>query len=448
MVHSLLLLSITLLILVLVIKPPYALGQTRKAGVLYNTGNFSGAISMLNKELAANPHNIRILLGLGISFDNVGEHNTAAVYFKQILKEADSKSQYAQERGVAMDGFGNHEDAIRLFKQALHVNPHDIFALYGLGHVFIELKNYTGANLTFDQVLNLPIPNLKQQPGYVEALVGKALSLFYLHDYKTALNFLNAAIKERPTNPSAYYNKGLLLQKMGDFTGAIDNYNKALAITPNDKDAQHLRQYAIQSLENDLYKKGRTLNDQEKYTESLPYLKQVLALNASNIFALDGMGTSLVGLQRYSEAVPYFEKVLKVYPKDQSALVGKAASFGVLGRYHEALNFLNAALRQVSNDTAALDNKGLALFGLGDYIGALKYIDRSLALTPHNTFALYNKGWALQRLGNYTAAIYYYDKELRIKYDADAIHNKKLALQAFALEAKTEISKNLYHLIP
>lgn len=114
-----------------------------------------------------------------------------------------------------MDALGDHLEAIKFFKQGL--SHHDIFAWDGLGDALISLKNYTGASLAFGQVLSLPIPisKLKQQPGYVEAMIGKGAALIYLHNYKGALSYLNRALVLRPHDPDIYYNRGLAFAFLG-----------------------------------------------------------------------------------------------------------------------------------------------------------------------------------------------------------------------------------------
>lgn len=97
--------------------------QTSKTMILYNSGNFSGAISMLNKSLAVNPHNVYALLDLGLSYDNIGNHSAAAIFYNKVIKEAGSNPQYATQRGVALDGLGGHIGAIKFLQSSLEDYP-------------------------------------------------------------------------------------------------------------------------------------------------------------------------------------------------------------------------------------------------------------------------------------------------------------------------------------
>jgi tetratricopeptide (TPR) repeat protein len=230
---------------------PYVFGQSNSAMNLYNSGNFLGAIQVLNNELATEPHNVHILLDVALSYDSAGNHSAAMVYYNKVIKEADSNIRYTTQKASALDGLGDHVDAIKFFRQGLQINPRDLFAFDGLGHSLITLRNYTGASMVFGQVLSLPIPKLEleKQPGYVEALTGRSEALMYLGHYTQALQNLDRALLLRPHDPSIYYNKGVVLQRLGDLVGAIYNYNKVLAITPNAKDALFARKLAIQSLQ-------------------------------------------------------------------------------------------------------------------------------------------------------------------------------------------------------
>jgi hypothetical protein len=57
------------------LTPPLlpVMGQTNKTKILYDSGNFTGAISLLNKQLITDPHNVRILLDVGILYHDLGK---------------------------------------------------------------------------------------------------------------------------------------------------------------------------------------------------------------------------------------------------------------------------------------------------------------------------------------------------------------------------------------
>jgi tetratricopeptide (TPR) repeat protein len=93
------------------------------------------------------------LLDLGLSYDNLGNHSAAAIFYNKVIKETASNPQYDTQHGLALDGLGDHVQALKYFNQALETNPHDIFALIGKGFALVSLKNYTQAIAQFDKSL-------------------------------------------------------------------------------------------------------------------------------------------------------------------------------------------------------------------------------------------------------------------------------------------------------
>lgn len=87
--------DLVVLLMIIIQYPNTWLGQTSKAMFLYNSDNFSGAISLLSKELINEPHNIRVLLDLGLSSESIVNHSMASVYFNKVIELSDSNPHYA-----------------------------------------------------------------------------------------------------------------------------------------------------------------------------------------------------------------------------------------------------------------------------------------------------------------------------------------------------------------
>jgi tetratricopeptide (TPR) repeat protein len=90
----------------------------------------------------------------GLSYDSLGNHSQAAIYYNRVLSSPDD-IHYLASKGVAADSLGDHVEAIRYFNQALKINPNDLYANAGMGVALVTLKNFTGAMQLFDMALKI-----------------------------------------------------------------------------------------------------------------------------------------------------------------------------------------------------------------------------------------------------------------------------------------------------
>jgi tetratricopeptide (TPR) repeat protein len=174
--------------------------------------------------LKLNPHDVGALLGIGATLDLLYSGNQGVTYFKDVLQQPANTTAGKLQRALALTHLHNYTQALGLVDQLLP----SVDTLNAKGVILLYQKNYTG-------------------------------SLFYL----------KKALKLSPHNPTIFYNMGLTNMFLGNYGAAIDNYNQVLKIVPNDKDALFAKKWAIESLEYNLYNKGKTLNDQGKYSEAL-----------------------------------------------------------------------------------------------------------------------------------------------------------------------------------
>ncbi len=73
---------------------------------------------------------------------------------------------------------------------------------------------------------------LKDNPGNVYYLRGKAQALMQMGENDLALNIYNDAINREKDFGVTYANRGILRDRMGDHEGALADYEKALKLAP------------------------------------------------------------------------------------------------------------------------------------------------------------------------------------------------------------------------
>jgi len=154
------------------------------------------------------------------------------------------------------------------------------------------------------------------------------------------------------------------------------------------------------------------LFEEENYEEAILYYDKVLAIDSTEIDALNGMAFALDSIEKHEEAILYYEKILVIDSTDGDALFGIALALENLGRDEEAISYLNQAIEievedesfeEISDENLDLLEEFLELaeelFEEENYEGAISYYDKVLTIDSTNPNALFGKSLVLESLG-------------------------------------------------
>ena len=265
----------------------------------------------------------------------------------------------------------------------------------------------------------------------IDALLKKGMTSLQQENFEKAISFFDKVLAIDPNNTDALFNKGSALVQLDKPEEAISYFDKVLAIDPNNANA--------------LSYKGDRLAKIGKSDEAISYFKQVLkiepnyhdvmgisisdrvlAIDPSNIDALNLKGDSLVSLgrsesgitvvyvEKLDEAISYFDKVLAIDPNNTDALFNKGRALVQLNKTGEGISYVDKVLAIDPNNANALSYKGDRLITEDKLEEGMVYIDKSLAIDPNNADALFNKGFVAAKQKHFDEAVSYYDKVLKI----------------------------------
>lgn len=169
--------------------------------------------------------------------------NQAAKLFKQALAlqptlvEAQSNLAYVQ---LAKRRYGA---AIRAFKQALSLQARHTNSLNGLATAYTLNQQYEEALATYETLLQLA-------PGEPQYWFNKGSVHHRAGQWPQARAAYEEAVRLEPTHQAALFNLGTLLESQTDWQAALQQYDKAKAVNPsNPVGLEALRRYQrIQSL--------------------------------------------------------------------------------------------------------------------------------------------------------------------------------------------------------
>jgi tetratricopeptide (TPR) repeat protein len=286
------------------------------------------------------------------------------------------------------------EEAHRLIRQALRVNPRSAKAHSNLALVLQQLNRLDDALTSVDRALAI-------EPDFLLALNNRGHVLWRLRRPDEALESLKRALTLRPDYVDALCNQGNVLVDLQRLDEALASYDKALAISPKDAAALNNRANVLWAL--------------ERRDEAMQSYDRALALDPNDLSILKDRGTALGYLQRYEEALECFDRALGLKPDDPYFLYKRGNALSDLNRHEEALVSLDRAFELAPDDADGLADRGNVLSALQRHAEAIANYDRALELAPDAAMTHWNRGLALLRIGDFEQGWKEYEWRAKLK---------------------------------
>lgn len=199
--------------------------------------------------------------------------------------------------GAVLDERGQLDDAAKMFRAVLSVDPGNLSALNWLGSV---LAKKGGASLyealyCFWRCLKAydrPAER-KNRVGHALALVNRAMVMGELGHYEEAIPELRKAIQINPDDPAAHDNLGHALAELGEHQQAIRAFDRAIELRPGDGLLHHNKSVSLCKL-----------GEQER---ALPIIRKALELDQTLIDARFNLGLTSLYLGDYETGFREYE---------------------------------------------------------------------------------------------------------------------------------------------
>ena len=137
-----------------------------------------------------------------------------------------------------ISSYADKEEYDKIIETIDNVNKNDsIYSslLITKSYYLLQLGKYKDAIKVTDE--GFSIGNSDERLSF---FINKALSYWYLEDYKNALNTIDDGLKEFPKSYELYYRKGWFYHKMDQYDDALKWYKKAMILNPFHADT-HLK---------------------------------------------------------------------------------------------------------------------------------------------------------------------------------------------------------------
>ena len=242
-------------------------------------------------------------------------------------------------------------DALIQYRHALWLDSLNIDALMGSALTLFYLNKYEDAIYQFDKILKL-------DPYKHDAFYYLGLSHATKNNYALSINNFTQSLLLDPNNSNIYYNLGRAYYENGQIVQAREAFTRAINLEPTYGKAYYYQgiinesimeiDYAIElyrkalqfspNIEDLYYRLGMLLYRTNNIKEAMEPLRQFIIYKPDSLNVLKTLGKIFIIENRYSEAIDTYKRLQIFYPEDIEININLADSYYQLGDFFKAKN--------------------------------------------------------------------------------------------------------------
>ncbi|HQN18438.1 MAG TPA: tetratricopeptide repeat protein, partial [Syntrophobacteraceae bacterium] len=163
-----------------------------------------------------------LYLYLGVLYEDEKKYDEAMRIYDKGLGEAPRDADLLFRKGALLDKMGNKDEAIKVMRTILEIEPKNANALNYIGYTYAEL----GINLMEAKQLIKTALEIEPEDGYI--MDSMAWVYYRMGQYKKALDVILEAVKRVPGDPVIQEHLGDIYLSLGKKSKAAEAYQKAL----------------------------------------------------------------------------------------------------------------------------------------------------------------------------------------------------------------------------
>jgi tetratricopeptide (TPR) repeat protein/DNA-binding winged helix-turn-helix (wHTH) protein len=338
------------------------------------------------------------------------DYPAAIAPLREIINQYPLEVEAYLRLGYLLRGEGQHEEAIRVLKQGLVIDPEAKDVYNALGLTYLDLHRYDEAIAAHQRYVEL-------SPSESNAHDSLGMSYQCAGRYDEAIAAYNQALALRPDFYVAHIHLGNAYVQLGRYQAALVQFRRVIQVAPNDLS----RSRAYGSMAETFLRKGDLRQAAAAARMELRHDKYnvwnsfVVAAQQGNNAATEKLRGRLLAAWPYTHRGQNFPARLSCYWRGYLALRN--------GQPTEAIeNFREALLRPplIWKIDPLEDCLANAFMETGHLDEAISEYERILRLNQNYPLAHYHLAQAYERKGQQDQALAAYQRFLRAWKDADA----------------------------
>ena len=208
----------------------------------------------------------RVLAQIAIRRNN---YDMAMIFLTALGGEQSKESSVLNMLGLVAFNRQDNGEAMRMWKQALNLNPGDISVRMNMGVLYLKNRLLAQASTQFERVL-------KVAPNHQDARLHLAIIDAARGKNKEAIETYKSILTQDATNQLVVFNLAAAQKNVGQFDEALENLKKFIKISPETSENTSQAFAMIDDINNLKLAKGEKVSD-----EDLVALAQELATRKS-----------------------------------------------------------------------------------------------------------------------------------------------------------------------
>jgi protein O-GlcNAc transferase len=234
---------------------------------------------------------------------------------------------------------GRLQEAERLYRQTLHLDPDHIAGWAGLGLALLDAGRRTDAIAAFRHKLALV-------PDDADGWCHLGMALRSDRQSAAAVSAYGRSLTLQADYPESWFNLANALTDLSRFDLAVDAYVRAVALSPDFAAAW--------------CNLGNALHERGLIARAVASVGHAIALQPDYVAAYNNLGNALLEQGRFEAALAVFGRAIQLQPGDPQPSVGTGMVLRQQGRTEEAVAAFGHAHR-LSGDPGLLGKQAVAL---------------------------------------------------------------------------------------
>ena len=222
-----------------------------------------------------------------------GRHEDAIKIYRSILKIQPDNVIIYYNLGVTLRELGKIDEAEACYKRAIELKSDFILAHYNLGNTLKAQGKFEEAKVSFKKAIEL-------RPDYIEAYYNLGSTFERLNKLNEAEASYKKVIELKPDLAEAHNNLAMIIDKLGRLDEAVACYKKAIKLKPNFNEAYF-------NLANISYKRNDLDEAEANY-------KKAIELKPDLAEAHNNLGMTINKLGRLDDAEACYKKAIELKP--------------------------------------------------------------------------------------------------------------------------------------